>query len=177
MNFLSSKQANIFSLIANAVFSLYVAALMIYPIGYGLDTGRSFGVGRFTTEEGWAIMSDLADGSETDARLAMSILVNFRINLAAWYAVLAVSLYGFLVDYHERATVHFLGFIVNADTGLLHLYHMGMFGTRWDERLVPKEDPYHRIPVVSDWVVSILNLLAFLLVVGAVKKGNIDKKD
>ena len=164
---LTRSPVKAFSLFANAAFSLYIAALMIYPIGYGLDTGNSFGVARFSSEEGWRIMSQMVKGSETDKRLVMAILTNFRINLAAWWAVGIVSLYGFFIDYKKRMPIHLLGFLINASTGSLHLYHMGAFGDRWDEHLVPKDDPYHKIPIVSDWTVSLLNLIAFLWILSS----------
>ena len=157
--------ARAFSLFADAAFSLYIAALMIYPIGYGTERYGPF-VWWFTAEEGWRVVTELAEEGDMEKRLVMSILTNFRMHqscsmVCCWDGQ-PVWLLCRLRE--KRATVHLLGFLINANTGLLHLYHMGMFGDRWDEHLVPKDDPYHRIPIVSDWTVSVLNLIAFLLI-------------
>lgn len=138
----------------------------MFVIGYGLDTGNSFGIGRIGAEEGWKYVTEMAEnGSDLEERIVMSILINFRINIMAWYAILFTSVFGLLVEYDQRATVHLLGFLANAGTCLLHLYHIGVFGSRTDANLVPPNDPYHRIPVPFDFTVSLLNLIAFLQIV------------
>lgn len=159
--------AQAFSYAANLVLVLYCAFLLLV-IGYGLDAHVMMGVGRIGPDESRRLLAAMADEDEIQQRLAMSIMINLRISLAAWWSIAAVSAYGLTVPFSNRATVHLLGFLVNAATGVVHLYHMGVLppkGLLELDPLVPTNDPYHRIPLPFDWPVALINLAAFIVVV------------
>jgi hypothetical protein len=159
----NSNLARTFSYGANILLVLYMAFLLLF-IGYGLDAHVMMGVGRIDPDESRRLLSIMADdGDDLQQRLAMSILINLRISIAAWWAIAFVSLYGMFVPFEKRAAVHLLGFFANADTGIVHLYHMGLFFGKHDP-LVPTDDPYHRIPLPFDWPVALINLAAFFVV-------------
>lgn len=169
MALLNNNTARTFSYAANLVLVLYCAFLLLV-IGYGLDAHVMMGVGRISPDKSRRLLMAMADDQdEIQQRLAMSIMINLRISQAAWWSIALVSVYGLIIPFPKRATVHLLGFLVNAATGMVHLYHMGLlsFGIIELDPLVPTNDPYHRIPLPFDWPVALINLAAFVVVVSS----------
>ena len=161
------------SLFANSLLCAYLTLLM-FVIGYGLDTGASFGIGRIEPQQGRDLLNKVVehfDGGDHNneqlgQRLAMAVLINFRINQAAWWAMLFTSFYSlFFVPYSERAALHLLGGMANLNTLLVHLYHLGYVPFVQKDDLIPRDDPYHKIPLPGDTLCAVMNLAAFLALV------------
>jgi len=87
---------SILSFVANFLWVAYLGFIM-FVIGYLLRTENSFGIGRIDPEEGRPLLVGIAqDQGDLGERLAMSILINLRINMAAWFAILFTGVYGLL---------------------------------------------------------------------------------
>mmetsp|Transcript_9221 Transcript_9221/g.19742 ORF Transcript_9221/g.19742 Transcript_9221/m.19742 type:complete len:458 (+) Transcript_9221:186-1559(+) len=125
--------------------------LVLFVVGYGLDAYNSFSIGRIPADDARHFLQDLVDNGDSDddlrRRFAMAVLINVRINLMAWYAIFFTTLHGiFFLPWRERSTIHLLVFLANTHTLLLHLWHL----SGGDEPMVPKDDPYHRLPLPFD---------------------------
>lgn len=165
--------ANTVSPTANVVLVLYLAFLMLV-IGYGTDTCNSFGNGRIDGEQGRQLLQSLAKADDVGQRLAMAVLINFRINQTAWYAIWFTSIYGLFLPMTQRAPIHVLGLVANAFTCTLLVWHL--FGG--DNAMVPSNDPYHKIPVPFDAAVTVITGVALVVVVLANQnKSSQEKQD
>lgn len=169
---MNAKTVDRVSYIANVLLVLYLIFLMLI-IGYGLSTYNSFGIGRIDANQGRQLMENLIKTGDVEKRLAMAVLINFRINIAGWSAIWATSIYGLFLPTLQRAPIHLLGFCANFFTLSLHLWHMA----GGDEAMVPRNDPYHKIPIPFDATVAIVNGIAFVMVVLANKKSSREKAD
>mmetsp|Transcript_9220 Transcript_9220/g.19741 ORF Transcript_9220/g.19741 Transcript_9220/m.19741 type:complete len:176 (+) Transcript_9220:186-713(+) len=137
--------------------------LVLFVVGYGLDAYNSFSIGRIPADDARHFLQDLVDNGDSDddlrRRFAMAVLINVRINLMAWYAIFFTTLHGiFFLPWRERSTIHLLVFLANTHTLLLHLWHL----SGGDEPMVPKDDPYHRLPLPFDGIAAVTNLIAFV---------------
>jgi hypothetical protein len=148
------------SFLANLVLVLHLLVIMCL---YGGDACNALGVGRIDARQGRELLGQIAShGGDLEERFSMAVLITFRVNLAAWSTMFITSIYGLVLvdDTSHRIPVHLQCVCAYSGTMAIHIYHL-LAG----DDLVPSNDPYHKLPLVLDSVVMLLNLAALLVVV------------